>query len=92
MRRAWVPAMWGDDQFTLFCPSGFPHGDTWHPGDKVVPLMRCHGRRGLYYQERRLPSEDPGREPELELHLFTTDKVLYNQEVLKFFKGRSGLL
>ncbi|KAK1894642.1 Zinc finger X-linked protein ZXDA [Dissostichus eleginoides] len=32
--RAGVPGMQGDDLFTRPSPSGSPHCDTWHPGDK----------------------------------------------------------
>lgn len=53
MGRARGRAMWRDDLFTPFRPSGFPLGDTWHPGDKVVSLLWHHGVRGPYYQERR---------------------------------------
>lgn len=52
-RRAKVPGMQGDDLFTLSSPSGSPHCDTWHPGDKVTPLLWHNRGSWPYYQERR---------------------------------------
>lgn len=58
-------------------PLGPPRCDTWHPGDKVTPLLWHHGGNWPYYRERRRSEEESEGKSDLQSHLFTQDKVFF---------------
>lgn len=77
---------WGGHRYQLcgemiWSPCSIPLGSpTVTHGTPATRSFHCCGAMGgggAYYQERRLSSEDPVREPDLQLHLFCIFKVFF---------------